>query len=93
MVNQIVLNYANKVLLSIGEVFLIESEYTNLPADLTDLSLLYNVLFSVMQARSSTQDSFDRLNAKAYLDHVTLPSDTTQKTYSSNILLGFGVIE
>lgn len=91
MVVQEVLNYANKILLSIGEPFLTEGESVGSPTTLDDLSILYTYLFSIMQTRLSTQDSFDRLKARAVLDYVTLSETVTTKEESSNILLGFGV--
>lgn len=91
MATQQVIDYCNKVFLTIGTAFLAEEEKTLLPDTLDDLSAVYTKLFEILQARGEQPSLFAKLNAKAILADVTLPDDTANKQYDSNILLGFGV--
>lgn len=84
-------NYANKVLLSIGEPFISSSEEDMLPASLDDLKEVFIALFNILQDRHATQDVLNKLKAKALLEHISLEDGIEKKKYSSNILLGFGV--
>ena len=87
-----VLNYANKIFMSIGEPFLSSEEQEYLPDSLEDKEAVFEALFTILQEREVPQGTFDRLKAKAELEYVELKSpETSKKKFSSNILLGFGV--
>ena len=91
MVDIDVLNYSNKIMMSIGETFLTAPEQTILPGDISNKQSIFEALFKILQDRKVNQTSFDRLKAKAMLENVGLPDNIEKKVYSSNIALGFGV--
>lgn len=87
-----VLNYANRIFMSIGEPFLSSTEQDDLPDSLDDKTEVFEALFHILQDREAPQGTFDRLKAKAELEYVELKKpETSKKKYDSNILLGFGV--
>jgi hypothetical protein len=87
-----VLNYANRIFMSIGEPFLSSTEQDDLPDSLDDKTEVFEALFHILQDREVPQGTFDRLKAKAELEYVELKNpETSKKKYDSNILLGFGV--
>ena len=88
--NNEVIDFANKTLMSIGEAFLTSTEETQMPQTL-NLDAVYNALFSILQARKVPQVTLDLLNACAIADQVNLPTDVVAKHFGSNIALGFGV--
>lgn len=91
MATQQVIDYCNKVFLTIGTAFLSDEEKNTLPDSLDDLVAVYTQLFSILQTRGENQTMFDKLNAKAVLADVELPDTTNSKKFDTNILLGFGV--
>lgn len=87
-----VLNYCNRIFMSIGEPFLSSTEQEDLPDTLDDKTEVFEALFQILQDREVPQGTFDRLKAKAELEYVKLKDEkTSKKEYGSNILLGFGV--
>ena len=87
-----VLNYCNTIFMSIGEPFISSTEEGGLPSTLEDKEAVFEALFEILQEREVPQGTFDRLKAKAELEYVELKDKkTSEKKYSSNILLGFGV--
>lgn len=87
-----VLNYCNRIFMSIGEPFISSAEEDGLPSTLEDKEAVFEALFDILQEREVPQGTFDRLKAKAELEYVKLKDKkTSEKKYSSNILLGFGV--
>lgn len=87
-----VLNYCNRIFMSIGEPFISSTEEGGLPSTLEDKEAVFEALFDILQEREVPQGTFDRLKAKAELEYVELKDKkTSEKKYSSNILLGFGV--
>ena len=87
-----VLNYCNRIFMSIGEPFLSSREQGDLPDTLDDKTEVFEALFQILQDREVPQGTFDRLKAKAELEYVKLKDEkTSKKKYGSNILLGFGV--
>lgn len=91
MATQQVIDYCNKVFLTIGTAFIAEEEKTLLPETLDDLVVVYTALFTILQNRGENQSMFNKLRAKATLADVELPDDAATKKLDSNILLGFGV--
>lgn len=87
-----VLNYCNRIFMSIGEPFISSTEEGGLPSTLEDKEAVFEALFQILQDREVPQGTFDRLKAKAELEYVKLKDEkTSKKEYGSNILLGFGV--
>lgn len=91
MASQTVIDYCNKVFLTIGTAFLTDTEKDTLPETLDDLVVVYTKMFSILQERGENQTMFDKLKAKAVLADVALPDETGNKKFDTNILLGFGV--